>query len=84
MGSELRTRAVVGVVQQTLNSKKVYVFGELLAVPSVAALRGTEHEPHLLLLEIFAYGAWPASLKEGGAGRVRPDSGAARRSEAHV
>ena len=27
-------RAVVGIVQQTLNSKKVYVFGELLAVPA--------------------------------------------------
>lgn len=52
----LRGRAVVGIIQQTLSSKRVFVFGELLAMPNVQALRDSEHAPHLELLEIFAYG----------------------------
>lgn len=51
-------RAVVGVVQQALNAKRVFVFGELLAMPTVQALKGTEHGAHLDLLEIFAYGTY--------------------------
>mmetsp|Transcript_36590 Transcript_36590/g.113203 ORF Transcript_36590/g.113203 Transcript_36590/m.113203 type:complete len:251 (+) Transcript_36590:115-867(+) len=51
-------RAVVGIVQQALNAKKVFFFGELLAMPTVSALKGTEHAPHLDLLEIFAYGTY--------------------------
>jgi len=43
LAKSLKGRAVVGIIQQTLNSKKVYVFGELLSMPNVQALRETEH-----------------------------------------
>ena len=39
-----------------LNKEKIFVFGELLEMANVQALRGTEFEPHLKLLELFAYG----------------------------
>ncbi|CAM9105243.1 unnamed protein product [Choristocarpus tenellus] len=51
-------RACVALIQQVLSNKKSFVFGELMAMPNIQALRGTEHEPHLLLLEIFAYGTF--------------------------
>ena len=43
MAKSLRGRAVVGIIQQTLSSKRVFVFGELLAMPNVEQLRETEH-----------------------------------------
>jgi COP9 signalosome complex subunit 7 len=52
------TRAVGDIVQQALNAKGVFVFGELLAEKNVQALKGTEHAGQLRLLEIFAYGTY--------------------------
>jgi len=46
------------LIQQVLNNNRVFVFGELLASPNVQALAGTEHELHLRLLELFAYGTY--------------------------
>ncbi|GAB5030038.1 cop9 signalosome complex subunit 7b isoform x1 [Nannochloropsis oceanica] len=46
------------LIQQVLSTRKIVVFGELLAMQSMQALRGTEHEPSLKLLEIFAYGTY--------------------------
>lgn len=43
---------------QVLNKEKIFVFGELLEMENVQALRGTEFEPHLKLLELFAYGTY--------------------------
>jgi len=56
LAKSARGRAVVGIISQTLASKRVFVFGELLAMASVQALRETDHAPHLRLLELFAYG----------------------------
>eukprot|EP00903_Cladosiphon_okamuranus_P009562 g9104.t1 len=50
--------ACVALIQQVLSNKKLFVFGELLAMPNVQALAGTPHEPHLRLLEMFAYGTY--------------------------
>ncbi|CAM9443236.1 unnamed protein product [Ectocarpus sp. 6 AP-2014] len=50
--------ACVALIQQVLSNKKLFVFGELLAMPNVQALAGTPHEPHLRLLETFAYGTY--------------------------
>jgi COP9 signalosome complex subunit 7 len=51
-------RACVALILQVLNHKKIYVFGELLDVPSIQALRETEHEKALTTLELFAYGTY--------------------------
>lgn len=51
-------RACVALIQQVLGSKNVYVFGELLEMPNVVALQGTEHEPYFDLLQLFARGTY--------------------------
>ena len=51
-------RACVALIQQVLSSKNVYVFGELLEMPNVAALQNTEHQPYFDLLQIFSYGTY--------------------------
>ncbi|CAM9097848.1 unnamed protein product [Discosporangium mesarthrocarpum] len=50
--------ACKALIQTVLSNKKTFVFGELLAMPNVQGLRGTEHEPTLRQLEIFAYGTF--------------------------
>lgn len=58
LAKSLKGRAVVGIIQQALSSKRVFVFGELLAMPNVQALRESEHASYLALLELFAYGSY--------------------------
>lgn len=50
-------RACAALIQQVISHKKIYVFRELLEIPSVIALRETEHEKALNTLELFAYGS---------------------------
>lgn len=51
-----RGRALVALIEQVLNNDKIYLFGELLQMEAVQALRETEFASHLWRLEIFAYG----------------------------
>jgi COP9 signalosome complex subunit 7 len=53
-----KDRACANIIQQVLKDKKIHVFGELLAVPSVQALRGSEFSNALETLELFAYGTY--------------------------
>ncbi|KAJ8603080.1 hypothetical protein CTAYLR_006681 [Chrysophaeum taylorii] len=72
LAKSLKGRAVVGIIQQTLSSKRVFVFGELLAMPNVQALRETEHAPYLLLLELFAYGRYSQYRSTEGLPELNP------------
>jgi len=54
------------VIQQVLSNKKIFVFGELLALPSVATLDGSEHMKSFKTLELFAYGTWAEYRDSGG------------------
>lgn len=56
LAKSLKGRAVVGVIQQALASKRIFVFGELLRMPNVQALKGSDQEPYLKLLEVFCFG----------------------------
>ena len=49
------------------------MFGELLAMPNVQALRESDeaHAPHLALLELFAYGTY-AQYRAAPAGTFPP------------
>jgi len=51
-----RGRAIVQLIQQVLNKEKIYVFGELLGLESVQALKDSEFKEHYRLLELFCYG----------------------------
>mmetsp|Transcript_24933 Transcript_24933/g.36776 ORF Transcript_24933/g.36776 Transcript_24933/m.36776 type:complete len:259 (-) Transcript_24933:171-947(-) len=54
----LKGRACVALIQQVLSHSSIYVFGELLSVPSIQALRGSENANALETLELFAYGTF--------------------------
>jgi len=51
-------KSVVAAIQQALSASNVFVFSELLELPSVQALAGTEDAKYLELLKIFAYGTY--------------------------
>jgi COP9 signalosome complex subunit 7 len=67
-------RACGLIVSQVLSTPSVFVFGELLAMPNLQALRGTENEPHLRQLEMFAYGTYSdyRSAPEGSLPALKP------------
>lgn len=46
------------LIGQALEHPGVFVFGELLDMPSVKELAGTAAAPHLELLKLFAWGTW--------------------------
>jgi len=51
-------KAATAVIQQALSAPNVYVFGELMEMPNVASLAGTEDASFLELLKIFACGTY--------------------------
>lgn len=53
-----RGRAAVALIQQVLSKEKIYVFGELISMENIQALRDGEFAPYLRLLELFAYGTY--------------------------
>jgi COP9 signalosome complex subunit 7 len=51
-------RFIAELIKGAISAPGTYVFTELLQLPSVQALRGTEAEPWLTLLEIFSWGTY--------------------------
>jgi len=51
-------KQISAVIQQALSAANVLVFGELLEMPNVQALAGTDDNKFLELLKIFAYGTY--------------------------
>lgn len=58
LANSSRGRAAVELIKTVLSHSSVFVFGPLLDHENVAALEGTEHEPYLRLLRLFAYGTY--------------------------
>jgi len=52
-------KACSALIGQALSAPNVMVFGELLDMPNVQQLAGTEEQKMLDLLKIFAYGTYP-------------------------
>eukprot|EP00730_Choanoeca_flexa_P015635 TRINITY_DN7225_c0_g1_i1.p1 TRINITY_DN7225_c0_g1~~TRINITY_DN7225_c0_g1_i1.p1 ORF type:complete len:147 (+),score=32.97 TRINITY_DN7225_c0_g1_i1:151-591(+) len=44
------------LIDQAIGAPDVFMFQELLDLPTIQALEGTEHEPSFRLLQCFAYG----------------------------
>jgi COP9 signalosome complex subunit 7 len=59
LAKNARGRACVALIQQVLSNKKLFVFRELLDMPNVQALQGSEYQGHFELLRIFCFGAYP-------------------------
>jgi len=51
-------KALVAVIQQALSAPNIYVFGELLDMPNVQQLIGTDDQKSVDLLKIFAFGTY--------------------------
>jgi COP9 signalosome complex subunit 7 len=52
------SRFIVELIKGAISAPGTYVFTELLALPAVQALRGTDSEPWLTLLENFSWGTY--------------------------
>ncbi|KZV77434.1 hypothetical protein PENSPDRAFT_678999 [Peniophora sp. CONT] len=60
MAKSAKGAAAAKLVQDATAAPGVYVFGELLEVPSIANLKESEtHKQFYSLLELFAYGTYP-------------------------
>jgi len=58
LAKNAKGKSVVAAIQQALSATNVFVYSELLELPSVQALAGTEDAKFLDLLKIFAYGTY--------------------------
>lgn len=56
-------RACAALINQVLNHKKIFTFGELLAIPSIASLKDSEFSKNFATLELFAYGTYSNYLE---------------------
>jgi len=55
------------IIEQALGANGVFVFGELLDMPNVKQLEGSESKAHFELLRIFAYGTYPTYKEKASA-----------------
>eukprot|EP01031_Cornospumella_fuschlensis_P038294 gene38294-46534_t len=51
-------RACAILVQQVINHRKIFVFGELLNMPSIQSLADSEFQREFATLNLFAYGTY--------------------------
>jgi len=58
LAKNAKGKACSALIQQALGAPNVLVFGELLDMPNVKQLAGTEEAKWLELLQIFAYGTY--------------------------
>ncbi|KAK6121616.1 hypothetical protein DH2020_044643 [Rehmannia glutinosa] len=56
--SSLKGAALAGVVVEATSHPSLFAFSEILAVPNVLELEGTENSIFLDLLRMFAHGTW--------------------------
>ncbi|GJX48327.1 COP9 signalosome complex subunit 7-like protein isoform X1 [Tanacetum coccineum] len=52
------TSAVVNVIVEATSHPALFAFSEILQLPNVLQLQGTEHSIYLDLLQMFAHGTW--------------------------
>lgn len=58
LAKNARGRACEALIHQVLSSPNVFLFGQLLEMPNIAALENTEFQPSCRLLQIFAFGTY--------------------------
>jgi len=58
LAKNAKGKQCIAIIQQALSANNVFVFGELLEMPNMQQLSGTEDAKFLELLKIFAYGTY--------------------------
>ncbi|GFR46209.1 hypothetical protein Agub_g7748, partial [Astrephomene gubernaculifera] len=61
-----RGRGLTDLIATASADPAIFGFGELLDVPSIKELQGTDLAPHYALLQLFAYGTWADYLANAG------------------
>ncbi|KAJ4827799.1 COP9 signalosome complex subunit 7 [Turnera subulata] len=56
--SALKASPLASLILEATSHPSLFAFSEILAVPSVAELEGTENSVHLDVLRLFAHGTW--------------------------
>lgn len=56
--SALNGSSLAPIIIEATSNPCLFAFAEILAVPNVAELQGTEHSMYLNLLRLFAHGTW--------------------------
>ncbi|CAB4309922.1 unnamed protein product [Prunus armeniaca] len=56
--SSLQGSSLVGLIVQVTSHSSLFAFSEILAVPSVLELQGTDYAVYIDLLRLFAHGTW--------------------------
>jgi len=58
LAKSAKGKGCAAIIEQALQAPGVFVFGELLDMPNIKQLEGTENKAHLELLKVFAYGIY--------------------------
>lgn len=58
MAKTVKGRAAVQLIADATTRPGLFAFGELLDMPNIQALQGTEHAPYFELLRLFCHGTW--------------------------
>eukprot|EP00475_Leptophrys_vorax_P000802 TRINITY_DN10438_c0_g1_i1.p1 TRINITY_DN10438_c0_g1~~TRINITY_DN10438_c0_g1_i1.p1 ORF type:complete len:264 (+),score=3.70 TRINITY_DN10438_c0_g1_i1:224-1015(+) len=58
LAKSARGRGLVELVTRATSDPNLFAFGELLDVPQIKELAGSEHAAALAVLRLFAYGTW--------------------------
>lgn len=56
--SVLKGSSLSPIIVEATSNPNLFAFSEILSVPNVAELQGTEHSSYLNLLRLFAHGTW--------------------------
>lgn len=56
--STFQGSSLVTVINEATSHPSLFAFSEILSVPNVIELQGTEHSIYVDLLRMFAYGTW--------------------------
>ncbi|XP_073118804.1 COP9 signalosome complex subunit 7 isoform X1 [Henckelia pumila] len=64
--SNLKGSALANVIAEATSHPALFAFSEILSVPSVIELEGTENDTFLGLLRMFAYGTWSEYKSDAG------------------
>ncbi|XP_057532163.1 COP9 signalosome complex subunit 7 isoform X1 [Amaranthus tricolor] len=56
--SAIKGSSLIPIIMDATSNPYLFAFSEILAVPNIAELAGTEHSMYLNLLSLFAHGTW--------------------------
>lgn len=64
--SAIKGSSLAPIIIDATSNPSLFAFSEILAVPNVAELQGTEHSMYLNLLRLFAHGTWSDYKRSAG------------------